>query len=77
MLARPDTKVRWSFLCKTMGPSRRRVRTASVVLKNCVRQPDKDFCNKICTKRTSGDVCYLVDNGGKADIAGEARFGSD
>ena len=24
------------------------------------------------TKRTSGNVCYLVANGGKADIAGEA-----
>ena len=29
------------------------------------------------TKRTSSDVCYLVANGGKADMAGEARFGSD
>jgi len=29
------------------------------------------------TKRTSGDVRYLVANGGKADMAGEARFGSD
>ena len=29
------------------------------------------------TKRTSGDVRYLVANGGKADMAGEARFGSE
>jgi hypothetical protein len=28
-----------------------------------------DFCNNIGTKRTLGDVCYLVANGGKADMA--------
>src|SRR5258705_287916 len=36
-----------------------------------------DFCNTICTKRTSGDVCYLVAKGGKADVAPTAQFGSD
>src|SRR5258705_13901829 len=34
MLARPDTKVRGRFCVKRCGPSRRRVRTASAVLKN-------------------------------------------
>ena len=29
------------------------------------------------TERTSGDVRYLVGNGGKADMAGEARFGRE
>jgi hypothetical protein len=29
------------------------------------------------TKRTSCDVRYLAANGGKADMAGEARFRSD
>jgi len=33
MLARPDTKVRRRFCVKRCGPSRRRVRTASAVLK--------------------------------------------
>src|SRR5258705_9390123 len=28
------------------------------------------------TKRTSDDVCYLVANGGKADMAGEVHFGT-
>jgi hypothetical protein len=43
MLARPDTKVRGRFCVKRCGPSRRRVRTASAVLKNFVRQPEKTF----------------------------------
>src|SRR5229473_5455835 len=43
MLARPDTKVRSRFCVKRCGPSRRRVRTASAVLKNFVRQPEKTF----------------------------------
>src|SRR6267142_3606753 len=34
------------------GPSRRRVRTASAVLKNLVRPPEKDFFNSICQQRT-------------------------
>ncbi len=29
------------------------------------------------TKRTSGDVCYLVANRGKADVVPTAQFGSD
>ena len=29
------------------------------------------------TKRTSGDVRYLVANGGKADVVPPAQFGSD
>src|SRR6266478_2515885 len=43
MLARPDTKVRGRFCVKRCGPSRRRVRTVSAVLKNFVRQPEKTF----------------------------------
>src|SRR5260221_14019607 len=43
MLARPDTKVRRRFCVKRCGPSRRRVRTASAVLKNFVHQPEKTF----------------------------------
>jgi hypothetical protein len=43
MLARPDTKVRGRFCVKRCGPSRRRVRAASAVLKNFVRQPEKTF----------------------------------
>jgi hypothetical protein len=33
--------------------------------------------SEIGTKRTSGDVCYLVANGGKPDIVGTARFGRE
>src|SRR6476646_9380707 len=43
MLARPDTKVRGRFCVKRCGPSHRRLRTASAVLKNFVRQPEKTF----------------------------------
>ena len=43
MLARPDTKVRGRFCVKRCGPSHRRPRTASAVLKNFVRQPEKTF----------------------------------
>src|SRR5712664_4146121 len=43
MLARLDTKVRGRFCVKRCGPSRRGVRTASAVLKNFVRQPEKTF----------------------------------
>src|SRR5258705_13345373 len=43
MLAWPDTKVRGRFCVKRCGPSRRRVRTASAVLKTFVRQPEKTF----------------------------------
>jgi hypothetical protein len=43
MLARPDTEARGRFCEKRCGPSRRRARTASAVLKNFVRQPEKTF----------------------------------
>jgi hypothetical protein len=43
MLARPDTKVRGRFCVKRCDPSHRRLRTASAVLKNFVRQPEKTF----------------------------------
>src|SRR5258707_1329634 len=49
--ARPDTKVRGRFCAKRCGPSRRRVRTASVVLKNCVRQPEKTFATLSANRR--------------------------
>ncbi|HXP42823.1 MAG TPA: hypothetical protein VN833_21390, partial [Candidatus Acidoferrales bacterium] len=43
------------------------------------RQPSAaaDFCNKICTQRTSGDVRSSVAIGGKADVARTAHFGRD
>jgi hypothetical protein len=43
MLAPPDTKVRGRFCVKRCGPSHRRLRTASAVLKNFVHQPEKTF----------------------------------
>src|SRR5258708_38303594 len=52
--ARPDTKVRGRFCAKQCGPSRRRVRTASVVLKNCVRQPEKTFATLSARSSHSG-----------------------
>src|SRR5258706_1397645 len=51
--------------------------TASTSGNHCSRKPSTDFCNKIGTKRTSGDVRYLVANRGKADVARTAHFGSD
>ena len=52
ILARPDTKVRSRFCVKRCGPSRRRVRTASAVLKNFVRQPEKTFSTVSVQKQT-------------------------
>src|ERR1035437_8238984 len=42
-LCRADTKVRGHFCVKRCGPSRRRMRNASAVLKIFVRQPKKTF----------------------------------
>jgi hypothetical protein len=49
MLARADTNVRGRFCVKRCGPSRRRVRNASAVLKKLVRQPEKTF-STVCDK---------------------------
>src|SRR5258706_10430051 len=62
MLARPDTKVRGRFCVKRCGPSRRRVRTASAVLKNFVRQPEKTFStvSALFGRKRSSGPCRLV-----------------
>ena len=66
MLARPDTKARGRFCVKRCGPSHRRLRTASAVLKNFARQPEKTVFNSIGTKRTYR-VRSVSAFGGKAE----------
>jgi hypothetical protein len=56
MLARPDTKVRGRICVKRCGPSRRRARTASAVLKKFCLSARKDFFNSIGTFRIQRDV---------------------
>src|SRR5258707_12040872 len=67
MLARPDTKARGRFCVKRCGPSHRRLRTASAVLKNFARQPEKTVFNSIGTKRTYRVRSVMSAFGGKAE----------
>jgi hypothetical protein len=53
MPARADTKVHGRLWVKRCSPSHRGVRSASVVLKNFVRQPKKTFSTLSPGKRTN------------------------
>src|SRR6266550_8954706 len=66
MLARADTKVRGRYCAKRCGPSRRRVRTASAVVKNFIRQPEKTFqqyLHETDMPKYLGDVRCWVNSG--------------
>jgi hypothetical protein len=65
MPARADTNVGGRFCAKRCGPSRRRVRNASAVLKNLVRQPEKTFSTvcqlqTLCTEREDMNFGFFV-----------------
>ena len=54
ILRSAHTKLRGRFCVKRCGPSYRRVRNASAVLKNFCRHPKKTFCNTICPLADTG-----------------------
>jgi len=69
MLARPDTKVRRRFCVKRCGPSRRRVRTASAVLKTFVHQPEKTFSTVSANRRQSTAADEVISEKGPEAMA--------